>query len=34
MWLTSGLKKLASVVRPSGIGRYICVDHGSRAPFT
>jgi hypothetical protein len=34
MLLTCGLKKLASVVRPSGIGRYIWVDHGSRPPFT
>src|SRR5207302_1015029 len=32
--LTSGLKKFASVVRPSGIGRYICVDHGVRDPLT
>ncbi len=34
MLFTSGLKKFASVVRPSGMGRYICVDHGWREPFT
>ena len=31
MLFTSGLKKFASVVRPAGMGRYICVENGSLA---